>query len=53
MHDWKNSWHGSTATPAMEGVEAVRIPGDIRAQFAEKFAREGIPVAQELQAPLL
>jgi len=41
-----------TATPAMEGFEAVRIPGDIRAQFAEKFAREGIPVAQELQAPL-
>ena len=42
-----------TTTPAMEGFEAVRIPGDIRAKLAEKFAREGIPVAQELHTPLL
>ena len=42
-----------SATPPMEGFEAVRIPGEIRAKLAEKYAREGIPVAQESVAPLI
>ncbi len=41
------------ATPPMEGFKAVRIPGEIRAELAEKYAREGIPVAQESVAPLI
>jgi ureidoglycolate dehydrogenase (NAD+) len=40
------------ATPPQEGFEAVRIPGEIRAHLAERYAREGIPVAQESVAPL-
>jgi LDH2 family malate/lactate/ureidoglycolate dehydrogenase len=41
------------ATPPQEGFEAVRIPGDIRVQLAEKYMREGIPVAQESVDPLM
>jgi LDH2 family malate/lactate/ureidoglycolate dehydrogenase len=41
------------ATPPQEGFESVRIPGAIRAQFAEKYALKGIPVAQESVAPLV
>ena len=41
------------ATPPLEGFEAVRIPGEIRAQLAEKYAQEGIPVPQESVAPLI
>jgi LDH2 family malate/lactate/ureidoglycolate dehydrogenase len=40
------------ATPPLEGFEAVRIPGIIRAQLADKYMQEGIPVAQESVAPL-
>jgi LDH2 family malate/lactate/ureidoglycolate dehydrogenase len=40
------------ATPPQEGFEAVRIPGEIRAELAEKYMREGIPVAQESVEPL-
>jgi len=41
------------ATPPQEGFEAVRIPGEIRVQLAEKYMREGIPVAQESVVPLM
>jgi LDH2 family malate/lactate/ureidoglycolate dehydrogenase len=41
------------ATPPQEGFEVVRIPGDIRVQLAEKYMREGIPVAQESVEPLM
>jgi LDH2 family malate/lactate/ureidoglycolate dehydrogenase len=40
------------STPPMEGFESVRIPGQIRAELAEKYAREGIPVVQESIVPL-
>jgi ureidoglycolate dehydrogenase (NAD+) len=39
-------------TPPQEGFEAVRIPGEIRVRLAEKYMREGIPVAHESIAAL-
>ena len=41
-----------SATPPREGFESVRIPGEIRAQLAGSYEREGIPLAPESAAPL-
>jgi ureidoglycolate dehydrogenase (NAD+) len=43
-------WIKASSRP--NGIEEIRFPGEIRARFAELYAREGIPLAPETIAVL-